>query len=113
VKFPWRLAVGDHSWLGERVWIDNLGEVAIGTDCVLSQGVYLCTGSHDWSRESFDLIVKPIRIEDEVWVAARAMIGPGVEIGRGAVLTFGSVATQDLPAGWICAGHSALPIKPR
>jgi putative colanic acid biosynthesis acetyltransferase WcaF len=92
VKFPWRLVVGDDSWLGECVWIDNLERVEIGSNCCLSQGAHLCTGSHDWTRPGFDLIVKPIRIEDGAWIAARAAVGPGVTVGKGGVLGLGSVA---------------------
>ncbi|MCC7278843.1 MAG: colanic acid biosynthesis acetyltransferase WcaF [Chromatiaceae bacterium] len=113
VKFPWRLRIGDHSWIGERVWIDNLATVEIGSNCVISQNAYLCTGSHDWSVDSFDLVVKPIRIEDEVWVAARACVGPGVTIGRGVVLALGAVATRDLAPGWVYRGNPAVPLKPR
>ena len=64
VKFPWRLIVGNHSWIGEAVWIDNLAEVEIGANCCVSQGAYLCTGSHDWNSRKFTLITKPIRVED-------------------------------------------------
>lgn len=96
VKFPWRLSIGAHSWIGEGVWIDNLDEVRIGEHCCISQGAYLCTGSHDWSKETFDLITKPIHIEDGAWICAKAIIGPGVRVGRGAVLMLGTVATHDL-----------------
>src|SRR5262249_25820574 len=66
IKFPWRLSVGDHSWIGEDVWIDNLDRVTIGANSVVSQGVYLCTGNHDWKRETFDLVTAPIEIGSEV-----------------------------------------------
>jgi putative colanic acid biosynthesis acetyltransferase WcaF len=113
VKFPWRLHVGDHSWIGEDVWLDNLAEIRIGDHCCISQSVYLCTGSHDWQRASFDLIVKPIVLEDEVWLAARSVVGPGVTIGRGAVLGLGSVATRNLLPCHIHQGVPAIPIKRR
>jgi len=60
VKYPWRLSIGAHSWIGEDVWIDNLVEVRIGANACLSQGAYLCTGNHDWSDEFFGLQVLPI-----------------------------------------------------
>jgi putative colanic acid biosynthesis acetyltransferase WcaF len=113
VKFPWRLQVGDHCWIGEDVWLDNLAEIRIGDHCCLSQAVYLCTGSHDWSRVGFDLMVKPITLENEVWLAARSVVGPGVTAGRGAVLALGSVATCDLLPRHIHQGVPALPVKPR
>jgi putative colanic acid biosynthesis acetyltransferase WcaF len=113
VKFPWRLSVGDHTWIGEDVWIDNLADVAIGSHCCVSQGAYLCTGSHDWTKPTFDLIVRPIRIEDEAWVAAQATIAPGVTMGEGSVLGLGSVATRDLAPWTINTGNPALMVKTR
>lgn len=113
VKFPWRLEVGDHSWIGEDVWIDNLASIKIGSNCCISQGVYLCTGSHDWKSPSFNLITKPIHIEDGAWVAARSSIGPGVTVGRGAVLTLGSSAVSDLGPWGIYRGNPAKLIRTR
>jgi putative colanic acid biosynthesis acetyltransferase WcaF len=113
VKFPWRLTVADDVWIGEDVWIDNLAPVEIGADVCVSQGAYLCTGSHDWSAPTFDLIVKPIRIESGAWIAARATVGPGVTVGRGAVLTLGSIATAGLKPVTIYAGTPARPVKAR
>jgi putative colanic acid biosynthesis acetyltransferase WcaF len=104
IKYPWRLRLGNHCWIGEDVWIDNLAEVEIGSDVCLSQGVYLCTGSHDHRRPTFDLITRPIVIEDQVWVAARALILPGVRIGRGAVIAAGSVVTQDVAPAVVIGG---------
>jgi len=113
VKFPWRLSIGDHSWIGEHAWIDNLAPVTIGNDCCVSQGAYLCTGSHDWTSSSFGLITRPITLEPGAWVAARAVVGPGVTVGRGAVLGLGSVATRDLKPWTVYAGVPATPIKQR
>ena len=113
VKFPWRLEVGDHSWLGEEVWIDNLDKVSIGANCCISQRVYLCTGSHDWSRSTFDLITRPIRINDGAWIAACSTVGPGVTVGEGAVLGLGSVANNDLQPWGIYLGVPAVYVRPR
>lgn len=113
VKFPWRLAVGDYCWLGERTWIDNLVPVGIGDHVCVSQGAYLCTGSHDWSKEGFDLIAEPISIASHSWLGARSIVGPGVSVGEGAVLTLGSVATRNLSAWTIHMGVPASPVKER
>jgi putative colanic acid biosynthesis acetyltransferase WcaF len=113
VKFPWRLTVGDHSWIGEGVWIDNLADVRIGADVCLSQGAYLCTGSHDWARESFDLIVKPIVIGPSAWVCARAVLAPGTVLEPGAVVGLGAVARGQLASWQIHAGNPAQPGKAR
>lgn len=113
VKFPWRLSVGDHSWIGERVWIDNLAEVQVGSNSCLSQEAYLCTGSHDWQKDGFDLVTRPIIVEDQAWLCARASVGPGVTIGQGAVLTMGSVATTSLAPWQIYQGVPARPVRAR
>jgi len=68
VKYPWKLEIGDHSWIGEGAWLDSLAPIRIGSNCCISQGVYFCTGNHDWTDPAFGLIVKPIVIEDGAWV---------------------------------------------
>lgn len=113
VKFPWRLTIGDNSWIGEHAWIDNLAQVTIANDCCVSQGAYLCTGSHDWSRPGFDLITGPITLEPGAWVAARASVGPNVTLGRGAVLGLGSTATRDLDPWTVYAGIPATAVRTR
>ena len=113
IKFPWRLKIGDDSWIGEEVWIDNLAPVQIGANCCISQGVYICTGSHDWGRATFDLLVKPVKIEDGAWIASQSAIGPGVLVGEGAVLSLGSVATSDLAPWGIYQGVPATLVKHR
>ena len=80
VKFPWRLRVGAHSWLGERSWIDNFVEVTIGTNACVSQGAYLCTGNHDWNDPTFRRIEQGIAIGDGAWIGAFARIAPGIAV---------------------------------
>jgi putative colanic acid biosynthesis acetyltransferase WcaF len=113
IKFPWRLELGRHCWIGESVWIDNLGQVTIGEHCCISQGAYLCTGSHDWSRATFDLIVKPIIVEPGSWVCAMARIGPGVTVGRNSIVGFGAILTANLGAAMLYRrsgqDHATIP----
>lgn len=115
VKFPWRLRIGDHSWIGEDVWIDNLTEVMIGSHVCISQGAYLCTGSHDWTCETFDLVTRSITLEDHVWVGAKAVLAPGSELGTGAVLSIASLGKGRLEAWTIYSGMPAVPerVRPR
>ncbi|MTJ50336.1 WcaF family extracellular polysaccharide biosynthesis acetyltransferase [Dolichospermum sp. UHCC 0259] len=113
IKFPWRLTLGDYAWIGEDVWIDNIAPVVIENHVCLSQGVYLCTGNHDWNDPNFNLIPAPIHIQEGSWVAAKSVVGPGVTIGRGAVLALGSVTSRSLEANTIYAGNPAKPIKKR
>jgi putative colanic acid biosynthesis acetyltransferase WcaF len=113
VKFPWRLEIGNHSWIGEGAWIDNLDTVSIGSHCCISQGAFFCTGSHNWTSETFDLETKPITVGDHAWIGARSVVAPGVTVGEGAVLVLGSVATRDLSAWWVHQGNPAEPVKER
>ncbi len=113
IKFPWRLVVGDNSWIGEDAWIDNLAPVTIGSSACISQGTYLCTGSHDWTSPTFDLVVKAIVVGDGAWIAARSTIGPGVTVGEGAVLALDSTALKNLDPWCIYSGGPAVFIKRR
>ena len=99
IKFPWRLEVGADSWIGESVWIDNLATVRIGHDVCISQDAYLCTGNHDWSKGSFDLVTAPITIEDHCWVGARATLAPGTHMQAGAILGLAALG-QGVVQGW-------------
>ena len=113
IKFPWRLSIGANSWIGEEVWIDNLVQVSIGANCCISQGAYLCTGSHNWSIPTFDLITKPIIIGDGAWICAKSSVAQGVHVGAGAVLGFGAIATRDLEPAHCYLPAGALVVKSR
>ena len=113
VKYPWLLSIGDYSWIGEDVWIDNLAQIKIGSSCCISQGSMLLTGNHDYKQPTFNLMVKPIVIEDGAWVGAKCVVCPGVTISSHAVLTVGSVATKPVEAYSICQGNPAKFIKKR
>jgi putative colanic acid biosynthesis acetyltransferase WcaF len=113
VKFPWYLEVGDHTWLGEDLWIDNLAQVTIGPHCCISQGVYLCTGNHDWSAPNMKLFRRPILCERGSWVGAKSIVCPGVTVGPGAIAAAGSVITKDIPAMEVHAGNPAQFVRRR
>jgi len=113
VKYPWFLEIDDDAWIGEDVWIDNLGPVRIGRSACLSQGAYLCTGNHDWTDPRFGLRVGPITIGDSAWVGAKCFVGPGVVMEDSAVAAAGSIVSGRLAAGMIYAGNPLHPVKPR
>ena len=113
ITFPWKLTIGDHVWLGEECWLLNLERIVIGNNVCISQRAFLCTGSHDYKRTTFDLITRPITIEDGAWIGAGGCVGPGVTIGSHAVLTMGSVATKNLAANGIYRGNPAVLVNTR
>lgn len=111
IKFPWKLTVGNHVWIGERVWIDNLDQVTIGNHSCLSQGAYLCTGSHDWSDERFTLITKPVTIGEGVWVGAHAILAPGAILEDGAILALAAVGKGRLTSRTIYFADGSTQLR--
>jgi putative colanic acid biosynthesis acetyltransferase WcaF len=99
IHWPWKLAVGDNSWVGENVWILNLEPVRIGSDTCISQDALLCTGSHDRHSPSFEFDNGPIVIGDCVWVAARATVLRNVTIGDNATVGATALVANDVPEG--------------
>ncbi|MFD1552833.1 colanic acid biosynthesis acetyltransferase WcaF [Putridiphycobacter roseus] len=113
VKYPWKLKVGNYSWIGEKVWIDNLAEVSIGNNVCISQGAMLLCGNHDYKKPTFDLMVKPIILEDGVWIGAQSTVCPGVTCKSHAVLSVQSVAINELNAYMIYQGNPAKIVRER
>lgn len=113
VKHPWRLIVGDHCWLGERAWVDNLVPVSIGSNVVISQGSYICTGNHDWADPGMGMIARPITIEDGAWIGAFAKVGPGITVGQEAIVTMGSVLLKDAEPRGVYQGNPAAYVRER
>jgi len=113
IKFPWFLEIGDNVWIGESAWIDNLTWVKIGNNVCISQGAYICTGNHNYKKESFDLIVKPVIIEDGVWIGAKSVVCPGITIASHSVLVAGGVLTKNTQPYSIYKGNPAEFIRKR
>ncbi|HBP45811.1 MAG TPA: colanic acid biosynthesis acetyltransferase WcaF [Flavobacteriales bacterium] len=113
IKYPWNLKVGDHVWIGENAWIDNLDRVVIGSNVCISQGAILICGNHDFTKAEFDLITGAITLEDGVWIGAKSTVAPGVTCHSHAVLTIGSMATSDLNPYTIYKGCPAQAVKAR
>lgn len=111
ISFPWRLTVGDHVWIGEDVGILSLAPVVIESNVCISQRAYLCTGSHDFRSETFDLVTGPITIRSGSWIAAGALVLPGVEIGPNALVAAGSVVNRDVAEGTIVRGNPADAVR--
>jgi len=113
IKNPWRLTIGDNCWIGESVWIDNLEDVAIGSNVSISQGAMLLTGNHDYTAVDFPYRLGKITLEDGVWVGAHAVVCPGVACASHSILTVNSVATRNLDAWGIYAGNPAAFVRKR
>lgn len=113
VTYPWKISIGDYSWIGDDVVLYSLGEIIIGRHTVISQKSYICTGSHDYTSLSFDIFSQPVEIGNEVWIAADVFIAPGVCVGDGSVVGVRSSVLHDLPPEKICYGNPAKAVKDR
>ena len=113
VKYPWNLTIGNYTWIGEHAWLDSLAPITIGNNACISQGVYFCTGNHDWTDPAFGLVVKPIIIEDCAWVGARATVLPGVTVKSHSIVAAGTVIARDTEPYMIYAGNPAVAVKER
>lgn len=113
IKHPWMLSIGDNSWIGEQVWIDNLAETRIGANVCLSQGSMLLCGNHNYKKVSFDLMVGEINLEDGVWIGAHAVVTPNVTCHSHSVLSVNSVASSNLEAYKIYQGTPAVLVRDR
>lgn len=112
VRFPWKLVVGDRSWIGEDVWLHNQDRLTIGADAVVSQGTFITTGSHA-HRTDMALITRPVVIEDGAWVTARCVVTGGSRVGRSALVTPGSVVNGEVPDGVVAGGNPFTVRGPR
>jgi putative colanic acid biosynthesis acetyltransferase WcaF len=108
--YPWKVAIGDHSWVGDYAEFYSLDRIAVGSHCVISQYAYLCTGTHDMTDERFGLVTSPIRIGDGAWIASGAFVYPGVTVGEMGVAAARSTVTRDIPP---CEVHAGTPARYR
>jgi putative colanic acid biosynthesis acetyltransferase WcaF len=113
IKYPWNLVIGDRSWIGEGVWLDNLVPVAIGAHVCISQGAMLLTGNHDYKDPGFGLVTAPIEVRDGAWIGARALIAPGVVVGEHAVVAAGAVLTRNGEPFGVYQGNPAGLVRRR
>ena len=113
IKYPWKLIIGNHCWIGEQVWIDNLAEVTIGNNVCISQGAFLLCGNHNYKKVTFDLMVSPISIKEGAWVGARAVVCPGAVLKENSVLSISSVLKGTTEKNKIYSGNPAIILKER
>jgi|TARA_B110000027_G_scaffold65330_1_gene70016 putative colanic acid biosynthesis acetyltransferase WcaF len=113
ITYPWKVVIGDFSWIGDDVVLYSLGEIEIGENVVISQKSYLCAASHDYLQSNFAIFAKKISIEDQCWLATDVFIAPGITIGKGTVVGSRSSVYKDLPANKVCIGNPAKIIRER
>ena len=113
IKYPWKLSLGNYVWIGESVWIDNLDNVTIGNHVCISQGAMLICGSHNYKKQSFDLITKEITLNDGVWIGAKSIILPGVVAESHAILSAGSIISKNLESFTVYKGNPAEKVGSR
>jgi putative colanic acid biosynthesis acetyltransferase WcaF len=113
VQFPWWLVLGNHVAIGRGVIFYNLGGIELGNRVVVSQDVYFCGGTHDYTLPTYPLQRRRIVVEDDVWIGAGAFIGPGVRVGKGAIVGARAVVMRDVPPWKVVAGNPARIVKDR
>ncbi len=113
IHLPWRLEIGEHTWLGEEVLVLSLDPIRIGGHCCISQRAFLCAGNHDYRDPRMPFRHGPIEIGDGAWIGANVFVGPGAVVGPEAVAAAGSVVNRALPPAMICAGNPCVPLRPR
>jgi putative colanic acid biosynthesis acetyltransferase WcaF len=98
---------------GDGAEIYNPVPIRLGSHAIVSQDAYLCAATHDYDDPGFPLIAYEMSIGEYAWVCARASVAPGVNVGQGAVLGLGSVATRNLEPWTVYAGVPAVKVKER
>ncbi|NJN88306.1 MAG: colanic acid biosynthesis acetyltransferase WcaF [Leptolyngbyaceae cyanobacterium SL_7_1] len=107
--YPWKVEIGDYSWIGDDVVFYSLDRISLGQHCVVSQKSYLCTGSHDLHDPAFRLQTAPIVLGNGVWIATDCFVAPGVRIGSNSVVGARSSVFGNLPAAQVCWGTPCRP----
>jgi putative colanic acid biosynthesis acetyltransferase WcaF len=113
ITYPWKIKIGDYSWIGDDTMLYSLGDISIGSHVAIAHKVYLNTGGHEYARKTFDIFARPVVIEDQCWITTDVYVAPGVTIGKGTIVSARSSVLKDLPGGKICVGTPAKPIKDR
>jgi putative colanic acid biosynthesis acetyltransferase WcaF len=113
IYMPWNLEIGDWSSIGEHVFVYNLGKVTLGSRTTVSHRAHLCAGTHEYTNPALPLLKPSITIGDNAWVCADAFIGPGVTVGKGAVVGARAVAVSDVEPWSVVAGNPAKFVKKR
>jgi putative colanic acid biosynthesis acetyltransferase WcaF len=110
---PWNLRMAERSVLGDRVECYCVDRVSLHERAVVSQLAYLCAATRDIRSLEKPLVTRPIVVERDAWVCARAFVGPGVTVGEGAVVGACAVVMKHVPDWTIVAGNPAARVRAR
>ncbi len=110
---PKNIEIGEDSVVGESAFLDGRTKIEIGSHVDIASQVLIYNSQHDIDDTGFGAIEKPVAVEDYVFIGPRAIILPGVKIGRGAVVAAGAVVTRDVEAGKVVGGVPAREIRTR
>jgi putative colanic acid biosynthesis acetyltransferase WcaF len=113
ITYPWKVAIGEYSWIGDGVVLYSLGKIHVGAHSVISQRSYICAGTHHIERAGFDIMALPVWIGDQCWIASDVFVAAGVSVGDGAVVGARSTVFHDVPEGMVCYGNPTKPMHRR
>lgn len=110
---PRNISIGEDTVIGENAVLDGRAKLTIGNHVAFASNVMVYNSKHDIDDPDFTPVNSTVTIEDYVFVGPRAIILPGVKIGRGAVIAAGAVVTKDVAPFSIVAGVPAKSIGKR
>ncbi len=113
IEFPWNLTMGHLSHIGENSSLQCLDKITIGVKCTIGKDCCLLTGSHNLESAFFELITKPIIIENGTWLTTGVSVMPGVKIGEFSVAYAKSLISRDVDSWSIIGGAPAKLIRKR
>ena len=113
ICYPYRLTLGYNVFINRGVYITAREKITIGDNVDIAQDVNIWTEQHNYNSPDFKAELAPVVIKDYVWIASRATILPGIELGEGCVVACGSVVTKNVPPYTLVAGVPAKVIGQR
>lgn len=111
--YPANIKIGEGTIIGDNIFMDGRDKLLIGSHVDIASGVMIYNSEHDVNSEDFHAIIAPVEIGDYVFIGPRAIILPGVKVGKGAIIAAGAVVTKDVPENMIVGGVPASVIGER
>lgn len=111
--YPANIKIGKDTIIGDHAFLDGRDKLIIGNHVDIASAVMIYNSEHDINAEDFHAVSVPVEIGDYVFIGPRAIILPGVKIGKGAVVAAGAVVTKDVAEFAIVGGVPAEVIGER